>query len=617
MSSPFDDPEFRAQLAKMGVAHKPGMAADLMAELAPLLKADGVDLDDLGDVDLDALNAAIARAAERRNLELLTPIGAQRTAAFAVLRVFAGAVADRDDALARTVLDSIQPEPEPDDGSPAVSHIIGVSLGLLDSWYSETGLRGSLGAVRAPHWHRKMSRAAASDLVALARKNRAFDSAGSLIARHSGLGVFEGGALVVAAALIAIADSEGAPLDEVAERMLDGKRTEERMPGPAAPAFVRPDAARPRRGISGDPARRANDLADRRLLRDFSRWLEETSPVTGADVLESVRLLEVILHAMRVVALELGDPGDFEDIIDALFEAADDSDADDPDEVLLDQLNLLHEYVHFQLRGSTAADWKDAHDLIEDALDELTPPQNPFAGVLAEAEDIPAEERLSGYLAVPLVAGVRDLLRWIDRSRPITPSGMVRRADIADIARMLGIDAVGVARVSYNLLPDAPRQILSMSEIPELRAWWEALLLCDLIELSATRVRPGLAAAEWLADSAPPLDAAEKMIGMFVNEIVNPDERAGRFELVTSAELLRELLIALRPEAAEAFEGTDENIYLAAAVRGRMRGLAALGLVTESEEDGSFAVPRPLRGVVARGLLTAMAVIGTIEDLEE
>lgn len=42
-----------------------------------------------------------------------------------------------------------------------------------------------------------------------------------------------------------------------------------------------------------------------------------------------------------------------------------------------------------------------------------------------------------------------------------------------------------------------------------------------------------------------------------------------------------------------------------------MRGLAALGLVIESEKDGSFAVPRALRGVVARGLLTEMAVIGS------
>ncbi|MFK4850190.1 hypothetical protein ACI3KT_01020 [Microbacterium sp. ZW T6_19] len=108
MPSPFDDPEFRAQMAKMGVAHQPGMAADLMRDLAPLLKADGVDLDELGETDIATLDAALGRAIERRNLELLTSIGAQRAGAIATLRVFTAAMPEGNEKIARAILDTVR-----------------------------------------------------------------------------------------------------------------------------------------------------------------------------------------------------------------------------------------------------------------------------------------------------------------------------------------------------------------------------------------------------------------------------------------------------------------------------------------------------------------------------
>jgi len=87
MATPFDDPEFNAQLAKMGVVHRPGLADEMLGELAPLLSAEGIDLDNLEDTDLDDLNAALARATEQRNLALFTPVGAQRAAAAVFARV--------------------------------------------------------------------------------------------------------------------------------------------------------------------------------------------------------------------------------------------------------------------------------------------------------------------------------------------------------------------------------------------------------------------------------------------------------------------------------------------------------------------------------------------------
>ena len=71
--SPFDAPEFAAAMAEKGVVHRPGVAAEIMQGLAPLLAAEGIDLENPDeDVDLDTLNAALARATEQYNLELLT-----------------------------------------------------------------------------------------------------------------------------------------------------------------------------------------------------------------------------------------------------------------------------------------------------------------------------------------------------------------------------------------------------------------------------------------------------------------------------------------------------------------------------------------------------------------
>ena len=54
-------------MAAAGVVHKPGVAQEVLRDLAPFLAEDGIDLNDLGDTDLDGLNAALARATARYN----------------------------------------------------------------------------------------------------------------------------------------------------------------------------------------------------------------------------------------------------------------------------------------------------------------------------------------------------------------------------------------------------------------------------------------------------------------------------------------------------------------------------------------------------------------------
>lgn len=611
MASSFDDPEFRALLAKAGISHQRGMAADLLREVAPLLKADGVDLDDLDGTDIETLNAAMERAMERYNLSVLTPVGADRRRSLAILRVFTTAIAtaNGDDTRARAIIERVPSEA--DETSPSVSHVLGVSLGLIDDWYADDSIRTALQRVPMPAWHRKQSRSAASDLLSLARKGRAFDAIDSLIRRHRGRSALEGGALVVAASLIAVAESESGSLDEVAERMLGAtsssqpEDTDVPRARTVGSAFVKPAPQAPTM---------PSDLADRRLLQDFRRWLG-ASPELAGSIAEHVAQLEAISGAMRVLELDLNDPDDFDEIVDLLFEAAD---GDAADEVLFDQLDVLHLYVHSRLEGEDAIVWAEAHTSIEDAIDEAAPAvPNPFESALRDAGRIPVADRMAAYLKLPIISAVTGLMEWVGTSRPVTPAGLVRRADIAEVARLLGIDAVGVARVLDGIEVDGPRRVQSMSELPELRAWWEALQVSELIEVTATRVRPGAAAGSWRSGNEPPIDDVEKVIGMFLNAIVNPDIAAGRFEQVTAEDLLRELIIALSPETAEDFADEDLDVFLAAAAHGRMRALAALGIVTESADGDSFAVPEPLRGVVARALLTSMAVMEAMGDLDE
>ena len=160
-----------------------------MSEIAPLLAEDGIDVDKLAAPDLDTLNAAIGRAVEpssrraveRRNFERFTPIGQNRTAAQTILRLSAEAISDGHPDLARVVIHGL--EPEPDGNKPSIAQVIGVSTGVLDTWHTDPHLRAALHGTRIPVWE-KHARTAGTDILALARKGRAFDSIGGLHRQH-------------------------------------------------------------------------------------------------------------------------------------------------------------------------------------------------------------------------------------------------------------------------------------------------------------------------------------------------------------------------------------------------------------------------------------------------
>ncbi|TMM30291.1 MAG: hypothetical protein E6F99_29240 [Actinobacteria bacterium] len=199
------------------IEFKPGMANDLLRELAPLLAEEGVDVDNIDVPDMQTLQRAMNRATERHNMALFTPVGDTRELAVATLRLIVEALTDDDTNLATAILDQVAPE-SPDNSAPTVSACIGITLGLLDDWLGghDPTTPTRLGdRVRLPkgHW---LGERAARDILALAGKGQAFLSLGPLIARQGGQHVLYGSALALTAAIRTWSNETGTPVPQLA-----------------------------------------------------------------------------------------------------------------------------------------------------------------------------------------------------------------------------------------------------------------------------------------------------------------------------------------------------------------------------------------------------------------
>jgi hypothetical protein len=174
------------------IRHKPGMADDLMRELAPFLAEEGIDLD-RHEYGLETLQQALTRAVERRNHALFTPTGRARDLAVEHLRATVRALLDDDIRGAGRILDSAVPE-SPDGSVAENSACIGVALTLLD-----THLTAGLGLTLTPPAPGWPGRPAARDLLTLAAEGRAFESLRVLMVGHGGQDLHYGGASALAA----------------------------------------------------------------------------------------------------------------------------------------------------------------------------------------------------------------------------------------------------------------------------------------------------------------------------------------------------------------------------------------------------------------------------------
>jgi len=194
----------------------PGVADDLMQELAPFLAEDGIDVDNLEVDDLDTFQRALDRAVERRNMALFTPVGPAREIAVVTLHLVVEAILDNETALAGAILDQVEPE-SPDNAVATVASCTGIALGLLDSWLSghDTNAPANLAQhTKLPRGHWNGERAA-TDVLALASKGRAFRSLSTLIVRQGSRQLLPGSALSLAAATDAWAKLTDTPRSDL------------------------------------------------------------------------------------------------------------------------------------------------------------------------------------------------------------------------------------------------------------------------------------------------------------------------------------------------------------------------------------------------------------------
>lgn len=209
----------RGAFGQRKVVRVPGMADELLAELAPYLLEDGIDLRTSALDDLDALNAALGRALERRNAAIFTPTPQQCSYAITLLRLVAEALNEHNSDLANAIVWSVPPEVQDDEGA-SVAHVIRAGLDLVDRWMREDATRDSVVALRLAPWSPEAHAAAESIVEAADTREGATAQVGRLIATHGGLALLEGVAVTVSGALHADARIRKRSLAESIEAML-------------------------------------------------------------------------------------------------------------------------------------------------------------------------------------------------------------------------------------------------------------------------------------------------------------------------------------------------------------------------------------------------------------
>ncbi|GAA3924378.1 hypothetical protein [Microbacterium invictum] len=369
-----------------------------------------------------------------------------------------------------------------------------------------------------------------------------------------------------------------------------------------------------RKRPSVNPAKRTGTFTERVVLRDYEAWLRRSDPsADDDDIDDALTTLEELVALAGAHRIDLLDPRSVERMCAVI---GDDAHVGDP----LGLIEALDAYIHFRLETETdTALWDAAHGIVADELDELDELMGGFGGaeVIARAATasaaLPVEQRRQALADLPLIAGVRGLLEWMGTSKPITDTGALRRADIEPVAAMIGLNAVGVAKRTGRWTESAPVQVSTMWELAPLGAWWEVLQIAGIVHVTASRVRPGPAAAEWLADDLPPLESAEKVAGLYLSEKLTNVLRAGdgpRGEEIfaRSIDLVVDALDGvIDPSPPE--DRYEEFLDLLA--RRPLVELADRGLLT-STRPHEFAVPEERAGVVAHGLTVAMTMAGVL-----
>jgi len=584
VTTPFSAPDTRPQVDAEATAPAPASEEQMLAKLAPLLAAQGIELNDGVSPGIEGVAEALAQAVARDKLVVLTPRGAQRARALAVLRRFTETLATEGEQAARTVLREVPAEPRGD--APAVAHVIGVAMSTLDEWFADAELQGALAVVPVLTWAQRPGRAMAGDVLGLARRARAFGALDGLRRRHDGPTILEAAALAIASTAAAWAERDGVALESLLGRVMPAGVPADTDDQPVSAAdgssFRRPKGMRaPGRVASPLVSPERDGLSADALARGFDAWLGQQTAMAAPSVGDELELFGALLERAQTHKLDLVRAEDIVPFIKLLQESAD---AERP-EVTHNALATLRDYTHFRLAlGADVNQWQGAHAAITSALNGGRLAFATVARSLAEEDDTAPEQRRAAFAQLPIIARVDALLEWIGRSKEVAEAGTLRPNDVELLADMLG--AAAEAGASSSLV----------------NAWWTALSHAGVVETSASRARRGPRSSEWAPGETMPLDLAVRVVSIFVAELValGAVQGGGAEGELRTAEALSGLLRVLGSgnESAPTRDLDDPAL----------QSLAAVGLMARDVE-GRWGVPVELRGGVARGVLLAIEIL--------
>lgn len=376
--------------------------------------------------------------------------------------------------------------------------------------------------------------------------------------------------------------------------------------------------ARKNAGI-GNPAKRAAQAeldsrltpADQRVLTEFSAWLGTQSEISAPSPELEVKGLNGLLASVRATGTNPVTPDAVAHLVDVALTKVEDAAEVEPqvgEQVAAACFGVLGDYLGFREdTDSDPAPWQRARlkaqqklddyfgnqSLAEDFLDQESALARHLDDAAAIAAlDTDAAVRRDALLALSSMAGIKDLLAWIDDGRETDRAGEPREEDRST--------------VFAHLLPGAT---YTEEDLPLLTSWWDSLITSEVLDVAHGQVTAGPVTG-WHSPTGTSVDTVEGVAHGFLAEAVSRiTELHGRVE---ATELLAWTLAPALPSqeftqaqarAAAADELKDMDDKAIQAVDAALAALVRLGFVTGDRNRP--AVPATLRRTVAQGLRLA------------
>lgn len=166
------------------------------------------------------------------------------------------------------------------------------------------------------------------------------------------------------------------------------------------------------------------------------------------------------------------------------------------DEVAIACASILKEFVLFLAETGT---WSGTVEEFRAVFDLISAQSGESPVVIPELDESTADEK---WAKLPMVATARDLLAWVGDGRAVQPNGLLLDSELVSAAAAIGIDVVFDAESqpeSFSWIPEPGTAVGSLSHLPKLGAYWDALLRAGLLTKQGENAVPTPVVSEALA----------------------------------------------------------------------------------------------------------------------